>query len=970
MERIFCEILITTALSLVISGCSDSEMIEPQPALPENPAEEFQAAAESGATRTSLQGYSVVWSEDDRVAAFTGNDEVKEYRVKAGCGGTSSTTLIPLRANSPSGGKYDFNLAFYPFDAVEGLNTSSGQIRLKTNIPSVQPYANGSFAQGSMPMVAVTSSSKDRNLSFKNVYGVLKFRMKSDNIKISSVKIEGNDGERLSGLSTVLCSSDGEPVIEFDSSASTSVTLDCGDDGLSADSNGEFEFYIPLPPQTFKKGFTATFTTTGGERIVRKISNEITLKRSTILPLQEGKLSDEKYIDLIYNVNSTSSEMVMWHPFAIGNFPISPFIHSSFVDTPITITRIVYDGEEEVTNRFSEYHKFKRTGDVLVRVYYKGNLTAIGFGSYGYDGMWGNRKECRLKEITIPESVTYVMLKDLPVLSSVTYKRSEAFKYCSMEVCPSLSKITSPFASKDGRCIISEDGTLIAFAPCGITEYQIPEGVKSITYKAFNGNKTLTSITFPSTLKKIGSDAFGGALSLRTVNGLDYVEEIGDKAFNSTSIESVSLTSAVKIGGNAFGYCKKLVNASLSMSLEEIPGAMFTNCPQLREIKLPNELKSIGREAFSDCKSLTEISIPPKTSEIGARSFNGASLSSVFIPKSVRSIGYYAFGGNHSKSVTFEKGIQLERIEETAFWANDFETIEIPASVSFIEASAFSDCKNLKSVYFEAGSNLTHFSSNSSYGAFRDCTSLSEIYIPESLLDLGSGTFYGCTSLKECTIPNSVQTIGYKTFYESGIQKVVIPNSVQSIGSNAFYGCGSLEEISLGSGLTSLDLTAFLFSRNIKKIVSESSSYVSSPDNMFLISSEGKVMLFANNNPLTQYSFPKTVKDIVVKEIGPLLFAYNETLTTVRLPETMEVIGMKSFLSEKRNHTIKSVYCEAITPPTLIWTDPVIDSSMGGWIIGTSSDPFPAGCVFYVPSESIDQYRKAWYEHTDFYPLP
>jgi hypothetical protein len=48
--------------------------------------------------------------------------------------------------------------------------------------------------------------------------------------------------------------------------------------------------------------------------------------------------------------------------------------------------------------------------------------------------------------------------------------------------------------------------------------------------------------------------------------------------------------------------------------------------------------------------------------------------------------------------------------------------------------------------------------------AFRNCTSLTSITIPESVTSIGDYAFGGCTSLSSITIPGSVTSIGKYTF--------------------------------------------------------------------------------------------------------------------------------------------------------------------------------------------------------------
>ena len=83
-------------------------------------------------------------------------------------------------------------------------------------------------------------------------------------------------------------------------------------------------------------------------------------------------------------------------------------------------------------------------------------------------------------------------------------------------------------------------------------------------------------------------------------------------------------------------------------------------------------------------------------------------------------------------------------------------------------------------------------------GAFRDCTGLTSITIPNGVTAIGDGAFYGCTGLTSITIPNSVTAIGHGAFQGcTGLTSVTIPNSVKSIGSGAFADCSNITTVLL-----------------------------------------------------------------------------------------------------------------------------------------------------------------------------
>jgi hypothetical protein len=56
--------------------------------------------------------------------------------------------------------------------------------------------------------------------------------------------------------------------------------------------------------------------------------------------------------------------------------------------------------------------------------------------------------------------------------------------------------------------------------------------------------------------------------------------------------------------------------------------------------------------------------------------------------------------------VTFENGSRLEQIEKSAFAWTGLKSIEIPSSVVALGEQSFYGCDSLKSVTFESGSQL------------------------------------------------------------------------------------------------------------------------------------------------------------------------------------------------------------------------------------------------------------------------
>ena len=131
-------------------------------------------------------------------------------------------------------------------------------------------------------------------------------------------------------------------------------------------------------------------------------------------------------------------------------------------------------------------------------------------------------------------------------------------------------------------------------------------------------------------------------------------------------------------------------------------------------------------------------------------------------------------------------------------------SITIPNSVTSIKDEAFWGCSSLNSV------SISNSVTSIGYRAFRGCSSLTSITIPRSVTSIGDAAFGECSSLTSIIIPYGVTSIGKNTFWDcSSLSCVTIPNSVTNIGQWAFENCTSLNEITLPLSIKSIDEEAF-----------------------------------------------------------------------------------------------------------------------------------------------------------------
>ena len=269
----------------------------------------------------------------------------------------------------------------------------------------------------------------------------------------------------------------------------------------------------------------------------------------------------------------------------------------------------------------------------------------------------------------------------------------------------------------------------------------------------------------------------------------------------------------------AFYNSKNVEHLILPNTLITIGEEMFYQS-DLRSVVIPTNVTTVGYSAFKRCSSLTTVTFEKESQlkTIGGDYYYGAfsdctALTSIEIPASVETIGNTAFSDCSSlATVTFEKGSRLKTIGNNAYYrCTSLTSIEIPASVETIEKKAFMHCSSLATVTFEKGSQLKTIAGDSYDGAFSDCTALTSIEIPASVETIEATAFKRCSKLATVTFEKGSQlkTIGggyYSSYYHgafsdcSSLTSIEIPASVETIEATAFKRCSKLTTVTFEKG--------------------------------------------------------------------------------------------------------------------------------------------------------------------------
>ena len=312
------------------------------------------------------------------------------------------------------------------------------------------------------------------------------------------------------------------------------------------------------------------------------------------------------------------------------------------------------------------------------------------------------------------------------------------------------------------------------------------------------------------------------------------------------------------------------------------------------------KITSIGVNAFSDCTNLTNITLSNNITSIGSDAFSGCTSLIYNEYNGGTYLGnkdnpYIALIECDKTLKTYNINSATKVIGAHAFsYCEELTNIEIPDSVINIGNGAFLRCISLTNI--KIPENIKSIG----YYAFCFCTSLTGITIPEGIESLETGIFAGCTSLENVEIPSSVKRIGSSAFEKcASLEEIELPTNVTSIGDEAFRECASLVSIEIPEGVTSIGNSAFNGCTSLTSI--------EIPQSVTSICNEA----FRECTSLTSIEIPESVT-----RIGFNAFRECISLTSIIIPKGVTDIGISAF----GECTSLTIYCETESKP-YTWND-------------------------------------------------
>lgn len=387
---------------------------------------------------------------------------------------------------------------------------------------------------------------------------------------------------------------------------------------------------------------------------------------------------------------------------------------------------------------------------------------------------------------------------------------------------------------------VIENGILTKYVGKG-GDVVIPCGVTEIGSSAFFGCKSLTTISISPSVHTIGTHAFYGCRELKTITFSSNIKWIASYAFDECdNIQAVLFSNDVitseapSIASVCFYFSGSDYTTTIAYSFLKHASDIILKNGSLRKMVKDNRKNILKTAIKNDDSYVTErflslyktvklddlnkyiemsdgsVAVKAFLIDYKDKQYPKEIQDAIYTEKTEKQLGLrelsvddlkkifslwpYTHGKKEGQVITSYKGTDTNIIIPSQIGKKDILAIGPDAFSPEMKTKppVKETRKRIESITVSEGIKVICGDKWHS-GAFCNCKLLSEINLPDTLVEIGSYSFSGCEILGSINIPTNVKKIGEQAFYNcTEMKTAILPAKVKKIEKDAFEGCPNL----------------------------------------------------------------------------------------------------------------------------------------------------------------------------------
>ena len=334
------------------------------------------------------------------------------------------------------------------------------------------------------------------------------------------------------------------------------------------------------------------------------------------------------------------------------------------------------------------------------------------------------------------------------------------------------------------------------------TKIVVPDYITSIKNGAFSGCSRLSYLSLPfvgyssNEIESSEKTLFGFIFGTENFSGaVKIVQCYKDSPFNSSSTYYIpSNLEEIKIDDGSIYF-----------------GA-FYNCSMIKSIEFGKDVDLIDKAALSGCSGLSDLTIPfvgkTRTSDeskeamfgfiFGEKEYNNSTaINQWYGTTSDKVVKYYVPNSLRKVNITAATIIPYGAFSH----CTTIKEIYLPESIKSIGDSAFSYTSSLETVYWNS-TNCSNLSYSSPIFMF---SNLESVVLGDNVESIPDAAFASCFNLKNVIINSysKLEKIGSNAFiYCYALSDIYLPKEVTQINYSAFFACTALQKVNYAGNKT------------------------------------------------------------------------------------------------------------------------------------------------------------------------